>query len=34
VSYRLILKRSAEKELLALPKAQAFKVKSAIEDLS
>ena len=33
MSYRLILKRSAEKELLALPKTQAFKVKSAIAEL-
>jgi len=34
VSYKLVLKRSAEKELLALPKAQAFRVKAAIEGLA
>jgi len=34
MSYTLVLKRSAEKELLALPKAQAFKVKAAIAELT
>jgi len=34
MSYKLVLKRSAEKELLALPKNQAFKVKEAIEGLA
>lgn len=34
MKYALFLKKSAEQELLALPKEQAFKIKDAILDLS